>query len=153
MNRFFKRWAPVALGLSLAACGSNDDDAPKVSVDDLSEGAYTVSTGNQDTPTVGRYLAAADGSRLLIVGDDNGVARSLYRKTGNGDWVAVPPVDKDTQVSLLRKDPVVISTTPTVAGLAGHYVTTSPAGAAAGFLITADGNIVADATSFKKSCG
>lgn len=145
MNRFIKRWAPVALGLTVAACGSNDN-TPKVSVDTLNEGAYTVSTGNADTPTVGRYLAAADGSRLLVVGDDNGVARSLYRKTGNGDWVAVPPVSQDTRISLLRQDALVVAT-PTFASLAGHYVTTSPSGGAASFSITTNGRIVADASS------
>lgn len=146
MNRFIKRWAPVALSLTMAACGSNDNDDPKVIVDNLNEGAYTVSTGTADTPTVGRYLAAADGSRLLVVGDDNGLARSLYRKTGNGDWVAVPPVSQDTRLSLLRQDPLVVAT-PTLAGIAGHYVTTSPSGGAASFSITTDGRIVADATS------
>ncbi len=146
MNRFIHRWAPVALGFTLAACGNNDDADPKLSVDNLNEGAYTVSTGNADAPTVGRYLAAADGSRLLVVGDDNGVARNLYRRTGSGDWVAVPPVGQDTRISLLRQDPLVVAT-PTLASVAGHYVTTSPPEGAASFSITTDGRIVADATS------
>lgn len=146
MNSFINRLMPIALGLSLAACGSSDRNRPTVSIDELAEGAYTISTGSQDAPTVGRYLSGADGSRLLLVGDDNGVTKVLYRKSGNAGWVGVPPISLDTRVELLRKDPQVV-TAPTLAALAGRYVTTPPAGGVAVFSITAEGDIVAGSAS------
>ena len=76
-----------ALALGLSGCG---DDDPVVTVDDLDTGAYVVSVGDANAPTVGRYFAAADGSRLLVLEDATTRAQQSYRRAAGGSWVAVP---------------------------------------------------------------
>ena len=79
-NRLPRAGAPVLvmslLAALLSACGGNHDDAPAplVKVTELSAGAYAVSAGDAADPTAGKYYAAADGSRLLVL--NNGSQRA-----------------------------------------------------------------------------
>jgi hypothetical protein len=157
MNRTSGVLALSAVVLALSACGggSDGDDAaappqPKVAVDDLSTGSYVVSLGDENAPTVGKYYAAADGSRLLVVADGSDQSRQLYRRAAREAWVAVPASDMDVSVTLLRSD-AVTADTPAVASMAGSYVTLVAAGVAASFTVNAAGDIVAGASACKLS--
>jgi hypothetical protein len=41
---------------------------------------YAVSSGDAASPVEGKYYAAADGSRLLVLNDGGQKAASLYRR-------------------------------------------------------------------------
>ncbi|QNM95400.1 hypothetical protein [Chitinimonas koreensis] len=149
---------PMLAAALLAACSDGDDNnadalpvAPKVAVESLAAGSYTVSLGDAAAPTVGRYYAAADGSRLLLVGDADGRLQALYRQAAGHGWVAVPAAKADVSVTLLRADAVALPA-PTVAAMAGRYVA-DVAGKPAVFTVAADGTIAAAAGSACKLGG
>jgi hypothetical protein len=159
MNRILVRLALSAMVLGLTACGGNDDDASpaaqepvrsKVTVEDLPAGSYVVSLGDLDAPQVGKYYAAADGSRLLVVSDGTDRAERLYRRAAGENWVAVPASPADVSVTLLRSG-LSTAPAPAVASLAGNYVAQLSAGVLANFRIDAGGDIVAGASSCKLS--
>lgn len=172
MNRTFGWTAACSAALLLAACGGGGSSsgflpvtstpvsttppstgttaAPKVSVDDLAAGNYVVSTGDAGAPTVGKYYAAADGSRLLVFGDSDDRARQTYRRDAGGAWVGVPASDKDVTVTLLQSNAVVAAGVD-IAALAGRYRTQTTAGVVADFSVTADGAIVAGSSACKLS--
>ncbi len=135
--------------LALSACGG--DDAPTVTVDDLPAGRHVVSLGDANSPTVGKYYAAADGSRLLVVADATDRAQQLYRRSGNGAWVAVPPAAQDQTVTLLRSDALPATSALDAAALAGRYVAAVATGVVATFDVSASGAIVAGASACKLS--
>jgi hypothetical protein len=147
---------PLLLVLALVACGSSDGDAqtsvakPEIRVSDLSEGSYVVSIGDQENPTVGKYYAGADGNRLLIVEDETGQAKNVYRRNGAGAWTTAPAAKQNVNLQLLSNTKLVTSTLD-VASLAGSYVTRLSNGAPALFSLTSGGDVVAGSTPCKLS--
>ena len=96
MNRHLLCAGTAAAALALTACGGDGDAAPAapsatVTVDDAAPGAYAVSVGTADTLTVGKYYAAEDGSRLVVLQGTDDRATQLYRRAATGGaWTAVP---------------------------------------------------------------
>jgi hypothetical protein len=119
-------------------------------VDDLPAGSYIVSTGDPGAPTVGKYYAAADGSRLLVLGDGDDRARNTYRRDAGGAWVHVPTPEKDVTVTLLQSNAIVDARLEPAA-LAGSYRTRTTAGVVADFSVTAAGVIMAGSSACKLS--
>ena len=167
MTSWMLRAGVCAAATLLAACGGGSDHAavaagpgtpdapaaPKVRVDDLSTGAYAVSTGSADKPTLGRYYAGADGKRMLALEDAGESLELLLRRAGTAaDWVAVPQPKADLNVALLRSQARTLAT-PDADALAGRYVVRLSNGSAADFLIGADGRITAGALSACKLSG
>ena len=172
MNRTFGWMAACSAALLLAACGGGGNSngflpgattpasttpaptgpaaTPKLSVDDLPTGSYIVSTGDAGAPTVGKYYAAADGSRLLVFGDSDDRARQAYRRDAGGAWVGVPASDKDVAVTLLQSHAVADAGVD-ASKLAGRYRTQTTAGVVADFSVTAEGAIVAGSSACKLS--
>ncbi|MDM0107009.1 hypothetical protein QTH97_18835 [Variovorax sp. J22R24] len=165
MNRIGAWMAPCCAALLLAACGGGGGNGfgtttpaattpapttPKVSVDDLPTGSYVVSTGDADSPTVGKYYAAADGSRLVVFGDSDDHAKQAYKRDAGGAWVGVPASDKDVTVTLLQSN-ALADAGGDIAKLAGRYRTGTTAGVVADFTLTAEGAIVAGSSVCKLS--
>lgn len=153
MKRTSAVLALSAAVLALSACGGSDDDAPpapKVTVDDLSTGSYVVSLGDANAPTVGKYYAAADGSRLLVVTDATDQSKQLYRRAAGEAWVAAPASDKDVTVTLLNSN-ATVSSAPALTAMAGSYVTLVATGVTATFTVSAAGDITAGASACKLS--
>jgi len=152
--------ALAAIALLLFGCGGGHDNnvgtggtpaagAPKVSVQDLSSGSYTVSVGDANAPTVGKYYAGDDGSRLLLLAKVDDRLGTLYRRdAGASSWVAVPASSSDVQLTLLRSDAMVAQPADPAA-LAGNYVAALADGSAARFAVAASGAISAGATACK----
>ena len=149
----------AAAALSLSGCGGNGDDSTpaanastpaKVAVEDLPSGSYVVSVGDVDAPTVGKYYAGPDGSRLLVLADGSDKASQLYRRAPAGEWVAVPASMGDVSVKLLRSN-AAPARTPAVSALAGRYVVLVEKGMPATFDIGAAGDITAGASACKLS--
>ncbi|MGJ7511350.1 hypothetical protein [Variovorax sp. GT1P44] len=162
MNRNFGATALCSAALLLTACGGGGNGTavlpvtppaaikPTVAVDDLATGSYVVSTGDANAPTVGKYYAAADGSRLLVIADSDDHAKQTYRRDAGGAWVGVPAADKDVRVTLIQS-----STQPdtgaSIAKAAGHYRVQAAAGVTADFSVAADGTIVPGSSACKLS--
>lgn len=150
MNRSLTILAGAAV-LLLSACGSsNDVPAPEVKVTELTAGAYAVSSGDAANPTVGKYYAAADGSRLLVLNNSGQQASALYRRDGNGSWQMTPAATQNTTLDLLNSS-ATPSTTVMVSALARSYSVRLSSGAATAFSISSNGDIVAGSTSCKLS--
>lgn len=143
-----KLGAATLLALALTACGGNGD--PKVTVPELAAGFYTVSSGSEDALVVGSYLAAADGTRLLVLDNTQGQASALYRRQASGNWRAVPDTGKDVTVTLLQTH-AVVSPSVTLGSLAGRYAVRLASGAAASFTLGAQGELAAGSTACKLS--
>jgi hypothetical protein len=159
MSRVMKRTFPTRLGaaiavlplLLLAACGSNHEDAPiTVSVTELAAGSYAVSAGDSNSPTAGKYYAAADGSRLLVLNNSAQQAANVYRRDAKSTWTATPAVSTGTTLELLNSSSI-SSTTMTLAAVAGSYTVRLASGSAAAFTVSASGDIVAGSTTCKLS--
>ncbi len=155
MTKTFGFLATTLAALTLTACGGGGGSGDslvnqKVTVDDLATGSYIVAVGDQANPTVGKYYAAADGSRLLVLADSTDHATQLYRKTTTAAWVAVPAASGDVNVALLRNTALTTSTL-TTAALAGSYVAQVATGVNASFTVDANGNIAAGASTCKLS--
>jgi hypothetical protein len=154
MNRTFPTWtgAAILLPLLLTACGNSNDDASKVkvSVTELAAGAYVVSAGDAANPDAGKYYAAADGSRLLVLNNNAQQASVIYRRDVNGGWQATPAATANTSLELLNS-----IATPSkminVTDLARSYTVRLAAGTVAAFSVSAGGDIVAGGTSCKLS--
>ncbi|BCL74431.1 hypothetical protein JHS3_01670 [Jeongeupia sp. HS-3] len=146
----FQSAAPLVLALLLAACGGSDGGeasapvaaAAKVSVDALPAGSYTVSSGDDGQPGVGQYYAGSDGSRLMVVNDDDEGARTLYKQSASGVWSAVPPAKTDVTLHLSGYEPRA-SPLAEAAQLAGNYTVPLAAGGVAMFALSAQGAIAA----------
>jgi hypothetical protein len=151
MKRSHASLVVSAAVLALSACGGSDESQPQVTVDDLPAGRYVVSLGDANAPTVGKYHAASDGSRLLVTADGTDRVQQLYRRSGNGAWVAVPAPAQDVAVTLLRSDARPAAGAVEAAALAGSYVAQVATGVVASFRIEATGAIVAGATACKLS--
>lgn len=141
------------LPLLLAACGSNDDNdsgsaGPAVTVTELAPGAYAVATGDAASPASGKYYAAADGSRLLVLDDSAGQAAAMYRRDGNGAWQAAPGATAATSVELLNSNAIAAATL-TVAPFAGNYAVRLADRSVALFAVSAGGDIVAGDSACK----
>jgi hypothetical protein len=140
----------AATALLLSACGSSNEPAkPAVKVTDLAAGMYAVSSGDAANPTAGRYYAAADGSRLLVLNNSAQQATALYRRDAGG-WQMTPAATQDTALELLNS-----SSLPSAAlnftAVARSYTVRLASGAAAAFSINANGEIVAGSTRRKLS--
>ncbi|MFT3800058.1 MAG: hypothetical protein QM766_02475 [Burkholderiaceae bacterium] len=157
--------AICAVAMGIAACGGggggggHDETSgtggtgtgtaagPTVKVDDLSAGAYAVSSGDTGQPTVGRYFAGADGSRLLALeGADETVTGVLRRAGGTAPWIAMPAPEADLDVRLLSSR-ALAAPSPDPATLAGRYVIRLADGSAADLRIGADGQVSAGTLS------
>jgi len=138
----------TAIAVLLAACGSSDDAAPQLNVTELAAGTYAVSAGDAANPTAGKYYAAADGSRLLVLNDGGQQALSVYRRDVNGGWQATPA--GATSLELLRSN-AIGSNVVTVAAVAGSYTVRLASGAVATFSVGADGRIAAGTSTCKVS--
>ncbi|WP_338760102.1 hypothetical protein [Massilia sp. METH4] len=140
----------IALALLLAACGSSDEtDAPAVQVTELGTGVYAVATGDAGNPVEGKYYAAADGSRLLVLNDTDQQASAIYRRAAGAGW-QVSPATAGTAVDLLASN-AVSSTVLDGASIAGRYAVRLATGAAATLSISANGDIVPGDTACKLS--
>ena len=147
MNRLLLCVGSAAAALVLAACGGDDDTpaapaSPTVTVDDATTGAYVVSVGTADALAVGKYYAAADGSRLLVLqGADDRVSQLYRRASAGAAWIPVPAASTATTVTLATRAAVAV-TSPTAAALAGKYRVAIDGGHA-DFTLGADGVLTA----------
>lgn len=140
-----------AAALLLAACGSSNEPAkPAVKVTDLAAGMYAVSSGDSANPTAGRYYAAADGSRLLVLNNSAQQATALYRRDAGGNWQMTPAPSQDTSLELLNSS-ALTSSVLNFTAIARSYTVLLASGAAAAFSVNASGDIVAGSTSCKLS--
>ena len=136
--------------LALAACGGSDDhggDAAPVRVTELAAGTYAVAAGDAANPTAGKYYAAADGSRLVVLNDAQERAQALYRRDAGGAWrtaSGAPALD------LLGSTPVMPAALA-VAAVAGSYSIRLADGTIAAFSVNAAGDIAPGATACKLS--
>lgn len=145
----------AALLLLVAACGSHSDDggdraAPSIEVTELPPGTYAVSTGDAADPTAGKYYAAADGSRLLVLNDSAQQATAMYRRDGNAGWQPVPAATQDVKIALLGSS-AAPSSVVDPASVAGSYAVRLAPGGVAAFSVNAGGDIVAGNTACKLS--
>ncbi|MEC5384850.1 hypothetical protein VVD49_03905 [Uliginosibacterium sp. H3] len=150
------------LGLALAACGGNDNGnsgntatsttEAKVSVTALGAGSYDVVLGDESTPTVGHYYAAADGSRYLIVDDSNALATAVYKDAADGSWKRVPASASDVSISFLSNSTSTTLKAIDLNALARSYVALVQ-GSAVAFSLSADGKIVASSSASCKLNG
>lgn len=140
------------LAALLSACGGNHDDAPAplVKVTELSAGAYAVSAGDAADPTAGKYYAAADGSRLLVLNNGSQRASATYRRDANGAWLRSPEAKADTALDLLHSNAIPTNALA-IAPLARSYAVRLDNGNAALFSIGAAGEITAGASACKLS--
>ncbi len=148
MKRISCTWAAAAL--LLAACGSSEHDTPTIDVTELPAGTYAVSTGDAATPTAGKYYAAADGSRLLVLNDSAQQAAALYWREGNGGWQSAAAATQDVKVELLSSS-AAPSNVPDAMSVAGSYAVRLASGGVAAFSVNASGDIVAGSTTCKLS--
>ncbi|MEJ8849836.1 hypothetical protein [Variovorax rhizosphaerae] len=159
--RYTLGFAALAAVAALTACGGDsrswyfpavgtppEATQPKVTVDDPGSGAWTVSSGDANQPTMGRYYAAANGKRLLALEDDpvERVNLLLRRADATQKWAAIPAPTSDLTVSFLRTEARMLAT-PDATALAGRYVVRLSDGSAADFLIGSDGRITAGSLS------
>ncbi|WP_228892426.1 hypothetical protein [Pseudoduganella aquatica] len=144
------RLLPILLPLMLAACSSGGDDAPTVKVTELPAGVYAVSAGDAASPTAGRYYAAADGSRLLVLNAGTQLASAMYQRETDGKWKMTPAATSDTALDLLNSS-AIPSNVLNAAAIARSYTVRLAAGGVAAFSVNASGDIVAGATSCKLS--
>lgn len=150
MKRLAPGTAAIVLPLLLSACGSSHDDAPAIGVTDLPAGAYAVGTGDANAPVAGKYYAAADGSRLLVL--DNGAqqASALYRRDGNASWQRTPAVTTDTALDLTDSRPIAAAPLNPTA-IAGSFVARLANGSVAAFSIDSKGVLAAAGTACRLS--
>lgn len=139
----------VSVLLALAACGSDnrDDAAVPVRVTELAAGTYAVSAGDAANPMAGKYYAAADGSRLVVLNDPQERAQAVYRRDAGGAWRTV---SGGAALDLLGSNPTVPATLA-VAASAGRYSVRLADGTVAAFSVNAAGDIVPGATACKLS--
>lgn len=107
----------VLLGL-LTAC--MDSSTPRISIDSLPAGSYTVSMGEAESPTVGQYFATSTGERLLLVQNDELQSQVLYRSNDGTVWKRVPSSGQDSIVHFLRSESLGLDDS-SLASLAGQY--------------------------------
>ncbi|MFC0168504.1 hypothetical protein ACFFKC_10465 [Pseudoduganella danionis] len=139
----------TASALLLSACGSQPDTAQvQIKVSDLSAGVYAVSSGDAANPVEGKYYAAADGSRLLVLNDGGQKAASLYQRAGNGAWRMTPAPASDTSLELASSNAISASVA-SISTLARSYTLRLANGEAASFSINSNGDIVAGSSSCK----
>jgi hypothetical protein len=150
MNRHLTTPAVAAAMLLLAACGSSNDNAPKVSVTELAAGAYAVSSGDAANPTAGKYYAAADGTRLLVLNNSAQQASAVYRRDPGSGWQVTPAVTADTTLELLNSSAIPANPI-TFGAIARSYTIRLAAGAVAAFSVNANGDIVAGGSACKLS--
>lgn len=139
------------LPLLLSACSSDTPEpapAPSVKVPELAAGTYAVSSGDAANPSAGKYYAAADGGRLLVLNNSAQQATAVYRRDGNGAWQAMPPATRDASVELLSSSPIP-SNAINAAAIARSYAVRLASGAVAAFSVNASGDIAAGNTSCK----
>lgn len=99
----------MAIAMSLlVACGhsKSKNDTAKLSVDDLGSGRYTVSIGDENSPSVGKYYGGSGNSRFVFVEGANGNVAKIYRRKESGEWTAVPNIIKDSDVNFINSTPV-----------------------------------------------
>lgn len=146
----------LAAALLLAACSSDNDHddgkqqgGPQLAVTELAAGSYAVSAGDPASPTAGKYYAAADGARLLVLNDGEQQARVLYQRAAGGRWQATP-AQAGANLELIGSNPLPAETLERGA-LAGNYSVRLAGGAVAAFTVDANGAIAAGASACKLS--
>ena len=148
--------ATVLLVSLLSACGGNHDDAPSnppapvVKVTELGAGAYVVSAGDAADPTAGKYYAAADGSRLLVLNNSAQRASATYRRDANGAWQRSPEPKLDTTLDLLQSS-AIPGAPLAIAPLARSYAARLDNGSVALFSIGTGGELTAGGSACKLS--
>jgi len=142
--------AAILLPLLLSACGGSHDDAPAISVTDLPAGAYAVGTGDAADPVAGKYYAAADGSRLLVLDNGGQQASAIYRRDGSASWQRTPAVTADTALELADSRPIAAGPLNPTA-IAGSYVVRLANGSVAAFSIDSKGAIAAGSPACRLS--
>lgn len=143
----------LALPLLLSACSSDTPEAvapPAVKVTELAAGTYAVSAGDAANPSAGKYYAAPDGSRLLVLNNSAQQATAMYRRDGNGSWDSMPAATRDASLELLNSS-TIPSNPVNLAAIARSYAVRLPAGGVAAFSVNVGGDIVAGGTSCKLS--
>jgi hypothetical protein len=140
---------PLAFSLVLSACGGDSNDPPAVRVTDLKAGTYAVSSGDAGNPTAGKYYAAADGSRLLVLNNGAQQATAIYRRDADSGW-QMTPAHGNAALELLNSSQIP-SHAVTLAAVANSYLVRLATGAVAAFAVTASGDIVAGNTACKLS--
>jgi len=149
-NKFYS----VAFALVLAGCGrdgGHHDSGPTITVDDLSTGAYTVSTGDTNAPTIGTYYAGASGARLMVLNDAADKITNLYRRKDSGSpWAAVPAPGSNVTITFLRST-AQVSRELVLADFAGNYAVWVSSTVTAKFSVAASGALTAGDTACKLS--
>ncbi|QLQ33533.1 MAG: hypothetical protein HZT40_20215 [Candidatus Thiothrix singaporensis] len=143
---------PLPALLLLSACNGGSDSSSAASapnVEDLTTGVYTVSTGDANAPTVGKYYSGFNGDRLLVLNGSNDQATQLYQRQGNNVWESTPT--QSATVTLLRHDAALTAGNIAVSSFAGNYVTQAAQGINASFTVSSGGVISANATDCKIS--
>lgn len=149
MTRSMNATAAAAMLALLAGCGSSDEaPQPAVTVTELGAGVHAVSTGDAASPVEGKYYAAADGSRLLVLNDAGQQANALYRRDAGGAWQAWPAVTADTAVDLAGSSAVPY-TVLNAASVVGRYAVRLATGETAALSVTAAGDIVPGGSACK----
>lgn len=142
--------AAFLMPLLLAACSSNNNDGPTVKVTELAAGSYAVSAGDAANPSAGKYYAAADGSRLLVLNNAAQQATAMYQREAGGHWKATPSATSDTSLELLNSS-AIPSNPLNLAAVVRSYSVRLAAGTVANFSVNANGDIVAGASNCKLS--
>ena len=148
MQRTFLAGCALAVAALSGGCGGSDPASPQITVTDLAAGAYTVAFGDAANPTVGKYYAGSNGERLLIVGDGDADAQTVYRRaSASARWSAAPAAAADTAVVLLDSRAMLDTS---VSSPSGSFVLPLPDGSVARIDIAA-GVIAAGNTACKIS--
>lgn len=134
----------AAAAAALSACGGNgykkDSTVVDPAFDEIGSGAFIVSVGDSEAPSVGKYYAADDGAALLVLQDASESATQLFRRVSGGDWIAVPAMGGESAVPLLIGSPVPAESLD-MASLIGSYVTQVGTDLVATFSIEPDGHL------------
>jgi hypothetical protein len=130
----------------LVACDDNGgkSSTAKLTVDELESGRYTVSVGDENSPSIGKYYAGNGNSRFVFVEGVDGKVAQIYRRTQNGEWTAVPNSRDDTTIKLVNSTPV-LDQNIGLAELPSGFVTKTSLDQVVKFALGSNGRLTAEA--------